>query len=144
LNFGQCASLDAIAQRITKNGLIVADEVGMGKTRIAVELARSVTKCGGRVAILVPPGLGYQWQAELREGGIDVPPILRSLWGYLAAWKSEGGSKQEPWFEHSIVMVSHAFTNWRLPGRYLASIRNADKSQGSGFMLQCRKASLLV
>ena len=30
----------------------------MGKTRIAVELARCVVESGGRVAILVPPGLG--------------------------------------------------------------------------------------
>ena len=68
-------------------------------------------KSGGRVAILVPPGLGYQWQAELRDGEInDVPPILRSLGAYLAPW----ADNQQPWFEKQAVMVSHAFTNWRL------------------------------
>ena len=83
----------------------------MGKTRIAVEVVRCVIKSGGRVAILVPPGLGYQWQAELRDGEInDVPPILRSLGAYLAPW----ADNQQPWFAKQTVMVSHAFTNWRL------------------------------
>jgi superfamily II DNA or RNA helicase len=111
LNPGQRASLRAIASRILRNGVVIADEVGMGKTRIAVEVARCVIKSGGRVAILVPPGLGYQWQAELRDGEInDVPPILRSLGAYLAPW----ADNQQPWFEKQAVMVSHAFTNWRL------------------------------
>ncbi len=111
LNRGQRASLRAIASRIVNNGVVVADEVGMGKTRIAVEVVRCVIKCGGRVAILVPPGLGYQWQAELRDGEInDVPPILRSLGAYLAPW----ADNQQPWFAKQTVMVSHAFTNWRL------------------------------
>ena len=111
LNQGQRASLRAIASRILKNGVVIADEVGMGKTRIAVEVARCVIDNGGRVAMLVPPGLGYQWQAELRDGEVnDVPPILRSLYAYLAAW----ADNQEPWFAKQAVMVSHAFTNWRL------------------------------
>jgi superfamily II DNA or RNA helicase len=111
LNVGQRASLRAIASRILKNGVVIADEVGMGKTRIAVEVARCVIKNGGRVAILVPPGLGYQWQAELRDGEVnDVPPILRSLYGYLLVWHDN----QQPWFAKQAVMVSHAFTNWRL------------------------------
>jgi superfamily II DNA or RNA helicase len=111
LNPGQRASLRAIASRIVRNGVVIADEVGMGKTRIAVEVARCVINSGGRVAILVPPGLGYQWQAELRDGEInDVPPILRSLGAYLAPW----ADNQQPWFAKQTVMVSHAFTNWRL------------------------------
>src|SRR5260370_29087387 len=83
LNPGQRASLRAIASRIPKNGVVIADEVGMGKTRIAVALARCVIERGGRVAILVPPGLGYQWQTELRDGEIIyVPRMLRSLSAY--------------------------------------------------------------
>jgi len=111
LNRGQRASLRAVASRIPRNGVVIADEVGMGKTRIAVEVARCVIKSGGRVAILVPPGLGYQWQAELRHGEInDVPAILRSLSAYLTPW----ADNQQPWFVKQPVMVSHAFTNWRL------------------------------
>ena len=115
LNEGQCASLRAVASRITTNGVVIADEVGMGKTRIAVEVARCVIEAGGRVAILIPPGLGYQWQDELQRGGVwDVPPILRSLWAYLYAWQSNEAAEQQPWFAKKAVMVSHAFINWRL------------------------------
>jgi superfamily II DNA or RNA helicase len=110
LNAGQRASLLALARRIVNNGVIIADEVGMGKTRIAVEVCRCVVESGGRAAILVPPGLGYQWQDELRQGGLqDVPTILRSLASYLRAWDDP----TQPWFEKPAVMVSHAFTNWR-------------------------------
>ncbi len=74
-NPGQQASLNAIADRIQYNGVVVADEVGMGKTRIAVEVARCVIECGGRVAILVPPMLGYQWKQELKDGGLGGFPL---------------------------------------------------------------------
>ncbi len=114
LNDGQRASLCVIAERLPNNGLVIADEVGMGKTRIAVETARAVVESGGRVAILVPPGLGYQWQRELRDGMVEAPFILRSLWAYLKAWESSQSEEQQAWFEQSVVVISHAFTNWRL------------------------------
>ena len=115
LNEGQRASLHAIAERLPRSGVIIADEVGMGKTRIAVEVAKRVKKAGGRTAILVPPGLGYQWETELRDGGIsDVRPLLRSLWSYFAAWQAEKEAEWQPWFDAQLVMLSHAFANWRL------------------------------
>lgn len=115
LNPGQRASLVAIGKRIPDNGVVIADEVGMGKTRIAVEVVRAVKECGGRVAILIPPGLGYQWQAELQSGKLnDVPNILRSIAGYLGVWSEE--NEASPWFETPVVLVSHAFANWRLSG----------------------------
>ena len=87
LDEGQCRAVAAIASRISDHGLLLADEVGMGKTRIAVALARCVREAGGRVAVLIPVGLGYQWQKELRDGHVpcDVPP-LRSLGQYFDAW----------------------------------------------------------
>ncbi len=112
LNVGQRASLRAIAKRLPNNGVIIADEVGMGKTRIAAAIAKSVIAAGGRVAILVPPSLGYQWSDELRAAKVETPLILRSLWQYLQAWESK--EKQAPWFKEAAVLVSHAFTNWRL------------------------------
>lgn len=113
LNSGQRASLLAIASRIKNNGLIVADEVGMGKTRIAVALAKAVVECGGRVAILVPPGLGYQWREELGVGGIrEVEPVVRSIRGYFEAWADE--EQPRPWFDQNTLLISHAFANWRL------------------------------
>jgi superfamily II DNA or RNA helicase len=105
--------LKAIAQRLPKNGIIIADEVGMGKTRIATTATKAVIDAGGRVAILVPPGLGFQWGDELRKSHVDgVQPILRSLWQYLKAWESP--KNPSPWFEQNVVLISHAFCNWRL------------------------------
>ncbi len=114
LNPGQRMSLCAIGERLPNNGVVIADEVGMGKTRIAVAVARSVQACGGRVAIVVPPGLGFQWRDELRDGGLEAPLILRSFWQYLAAWEPERTEDRTPWFKESVVLISHAFTNWRL------------------------------
>lgn len=126
LNEGQRACLRGMAARLRKRcdkagGMVIADEVGMGKTRIAVNLAKSVIAAGGRVAILVPPGLGVQWRAELRDGGVDAPPLLRSLWQYLCAWVPENDSPM-PWFEQDVVLLSHAFAPWRA-GKSLDSRR---------------------
>jgi len=112
LNDGQAASLQELAKRLPNNGVIIADEVGMGKTRIAAAVTRAVIDAGGRVAILVPAGLGYQWSDELQTAGVNAPPILRSLWQYLQAWKTK--DKNAPWVMESAIVVSHAFTNWRL------------------------------
>ncbi|TPG57828.1 type III restriction endonuclease subunit R [Roseomonas nepalensis] len=113
LNAGQRDSLHALAARIRQHGVVIADEVGMGKTRIAVALARAVTEAGGRVAILIPPTLGFQWREELRHGGIpDVPNVIRSLGGFLQIWS--GALEARPWFDEQVLLLSHGFTNWRL------------------------------
>lgn len=114
LNDGQTASLRELAKRLPSNGVIIADEVGMGKTRIAAAVARCVVAAGGRVAILVPPGLGYQWGDELQRADVKAPLILRSLRQYLSAWDPEQVKQKQPWFDQQVVLISHAFTNWRL------------------------------
>lgn len=112
LNDGQRASLVAISDRIGSNGVIVADEVGMGKTRIAVFVAKAVEQSGGRSAIVIPPGLSFQWIREFRDCGTDVLPVIRSLQGYFEAWNDEEQASV-PWFQQSVVMISHLFSNWR-------------------------------
>lgn len=112
LNTGQRASLAAIADRICSNGVIVADEVGMGKTRIAVFVAKAVMQSGGRCAVVIPPGLSFQWIREFRDCGTDILPVIRSLHGYFEAWNNEEPAPV-PWFQHSAVMISHLFSNWR-------------------------------
>lgn len=119
INDGQCASLIAIANWLPKNGVIIADEVGMGKTRIAVAVTRAVINAGGRVAIIVPPGLGYQWGDELRMVGVEVPEILRSLDAYLTAWKGDNGNKL--WAQYQAMVISHAFCNWQVRGNSQSS-----------------------
>lgn len=111
LNQGQRDSLEAIAERINHHGLILADEVGMGKTRIVAAVVKAVMDAGGRAAMFIPPGLGYQWNRELRDSKVFAPPMLRSLWDYLKAW--EPGAEPSPWFQCNAVLVSHLFSNWR-------------------------------
>lgn len=98
------SACESTRHRKTSSEMVsIADEVGMGKTRIAVTLASSVIRSGGRVAILVPPGLGAQWQDELRGGGVEAPKLLRSLWQFLSAWrepvplKNHGSNAKSCW-----------------------------------------------
>ena len=121
LNDGQRASLKAVATRMPNNGIIIADEVGMGKTRIATTVTKAVIDAGGRVAILVPPGLGFQWGDELRKSHVEgVPEILRSLDAYLYAWSSITRGKNPkpkdhaPWANYKTLIFSHAFCNWQV------------------------------
>ena len=73
---GQKAALAAMADRIDikQRALLIADEVGMGKTLIAATLADAVVKAGGRVAVVIPPGIGTQWRKEFSR----VRYILRA------------------------------------------------------------------
>jgi len=115
LNAGQRASLTAIAKRLTRNGVLIADEVGLGKTRIAAAVTRAVVDAGGRVAIVAPPVLGYQWRDELVNQAqlAQVPAMLRSLNDYLEAWTGQPAEHQ-PWGTQPVVLVSHVFSNWSI------------------------------
>jgi len=114
LNDSQKASVKNILMRIESSGVIIADEVGMGKTRIAVELIQAVKEAGGRVAIVIPTTLGFQWQKELNERESDLAPkhTINSLWRYMQAWSDDENSEHLD--EEPIVLVSHNFANWRI------------------------------
>lgn len=119
LDAGQCDTLCGIADRIVDNGMIIADEVGMGKTRIAATLARCVVAAGGRVAIIIPPGLGFQWQTELADAALTVPDVIRGLPSYYRAWQAADTRKASvqplrPWYEQPALLISHAFGRWCL------------------------------
>ncbi|WP_225861920.1 DEAD/DEAH box helicase [Ideonella benzenivorans] len=111
LNKGQRATLRVFGTQLPRNGMVLADEVGMGKTRIAVQLIDSVVRSGGRVAVLIPSGLGYQWQRELRGGGLETEYVLRGIVSYMDGW-AEGGPI--PWNQRKVVVLSHAFSNWKI------------------------------
>lgn len=112
-NKGQRAMLMALAERLPDHGVLIADEVGMGKTLVAVEAAKAVLQCGGRVAILVPTGLAAQWQDELKTLDITPPDILRSLEGFVCGLGDGDPESAASWFNAQILLISHTFSNWR-------------------------------
>lgn len=111
LNGGQRGSLRVFARHLPNYGMVLADEVGMGKTRIAAQVIDSVVRCGGRVAVLIPSGLGYQWHRELVGAGVDSEHVLRGIVGYMEGWR---GGEVVPWSSRQMVVLSHAFSNWQI------------------------------
>ena len=142
LDEGQCASIRVIAERLRdgRRALLIADEVGMGKTRIAVALIDAVCRCGGRAAIVMPAGLGSQWQTELRLFDPHDRTLLpvRSYESFIRGFGSEGDDdlsagwqerrdarlrdrrqqRELPhgaWRDERILMISHAFARMAFP-----------------------------
>ena len=66
----QRAEVEDILRRLsTQPGVILADEVGMGKTYVALGIAYSVAiRCPrGPVIVMVPPNLVDKWEEELKK-----------------------------------------------------------------------------
>ena len=144
LDEGQRATLVELARRIRsgQRAALLADEVGMGKTRIAVALIEAVRRAGGRSAIVLPAGLGAQWQAELRRFDPDDRTLLplRSYEGFINGFveenDAEGSDRRkrshrewlldrrqqrelpvQGWAAEPILMISHSFATMRFPSR---------------------------
>jgi len=142
LDAGQRASVAELAARIRsgQRAALLADEVGMGKTRIAVALISAVRQAGGRAAIVLPAGLGVQWQKELRLFQPDDQTLLplRSYDGFIAGFlteeDAEGNEKhkrkhkdwlrnrrqqrelpKKGWADEEVLMISHTFAAMRFP-----------------------------
>lgn len=65
----QRAEVEEILRRLRKQpGVVLADEVGMGKTFVALGIAYSVAACSpqGPVIIMVPPNLVGKWEQDLK------------------------------------------------------------------------------
>jgi hypothetical protein len=116
LDRGQQASLAWIIERLQHcRGVVLADEVGTGKTRIACAVIHAVVAAGGRVATVVPKGLMHQWIDESRKLDPDVPvkslmtlpELFRSVKS-ATHWAQLAPQPQQPeWW-----LVSH---NFRIP-----------------------------
>src|SRR5262245_17867340 len=75
----QIAAEDAARQEATaaaileslrgQPGVVLADEVGMGKTYVALAVAASVLRStrSRPVVVMMPPGLADKWQAEWQQ-----------------------------------------------------------------------------
>jgi hypothetical protein len=135
---GQSRALRAIADRLRSGQrcLLLADEVGMGKTLIAAALIESVRLAGGRAAVVIPPSLGAQWQKEIQRVRADAKPLLplRSFQTFLQSYalpqnlsdraaiqkrrrddlKKRRLQRELPpdgsnWNDESILLLSHTF-----------------------------------
>src|SRR3954465_13893327 len=65
----QRAEVEEILRRLrTQPGVILADEVGMGKTFVALGVAYSIAKCSrrGAVILMVPANLVDKWEQDLK------------------------------------------------------------------------------
>ena len=70
-----------MALRLDPVRLLIADDVGVGKTIEAALVARELLECGtaDKLAVLCPPHLAEQWQAELlSKFHIDAQVVLSS------------------------------------------------------------------
>lgn len=136
LDCGQRRALARLSCRVRRGArmTLLADEVGMGKTRIAVALVDAVKRAGGRAAIVLPAGLGGQWRDELRLFDPENMPLLplRSYQSFI-----EGFSEKHPnpglkatsrnarrhqrelpkasWSNEDVLMISHNFAAMRFP-----------------------------
>lgn len=114
LDEGQRASLTWMAERLPQSGVVLADEVGTGKTRIACAVVHAVLEAGGRAAVVVPHGLMHQWTAESRKLRANSPApkelttfteFLREVSPNAVSWKdfSPRPDESEWW------LISHGF-----------------------------------
>lgn len=138
LDDGQKASLRAIQRRLKtgQRALLLADEVGMGKTRIAAALIHAVKKSGGRTAVVLPPNVGKQWLSEIQvfdEADRTLMP-LRSYKGFIEGYAPEHSERttdrkernrkaklksqrqmraipEGRWHEENTLLISHNFAN---------------------------------
>lgn len=144
LDPGQRATVAELAGRIRNGGraILLADEVGMGKTRIAVALIEAVRRAGGRSAIILPAGLGVQWQKELRCFNPDDRTLLplRSYDSFIAGFLDDDDAKGTErykrshrerlmdrrqhrelpgngWADERVLMISHNLANMRFQER---------------------------
>ena len=114
LDDGQRASLRWMAERLPQNGVVLADEVGTGKTRIACAVVHAVLEAGGRAAVVVPHGLMHQWSAESRKLRANGPAakelttfteFVREVSPNDASWKDLSPRRDTPeWW-----LISHGF-----------------------------------
>jgi superfamily II DNA or RNA helicase len=98
-----------MALRQDRVRLLIADDVGVGKTVEALLVAKELLAQGDaqRLAVLTPPHLAEQWQREMREKfHIDAELVLPSTVGRLERGLPYGTSLFEA---HPFVVVSVDF-----------------------------------
>ncbi len=98
-----------LALKLPVARLLIADDVGIGKTVEAALIARELMDRGEvtRLAVLCPPHLAEQWQAELRDKfHLDAELVLPST---VTRLERECGPGQSVFDGYPIVIVSTDF-----------------------------------
>ena len=104
LDEGQQRSVRFILEKLPKHGVVLADEVGTGKTRIACALIDAVMRCGGRAVAVVPRGLLGQWRDEFTQfREAKAEPRILTTWLDFLQDSSANRTPGEWW------LVSHGF-----------------------------------
>ncbi len=97
----------AKALRLPRVNLLIADDVGLGKTIEAGLVVRELM-LRRRVDLVVvagPPSMLHQWQSELRTRfGLDAVLLDRA---FLRDLRRERGFAVDPWSVHSRFPISH-------------------------------------
>ncbi len=110
LDDGQRASLAWMSGRLPQSGVVLADEVGTGKTRIACAVVQAVVNSGGRAAVVVPHGLMHQWQHEAQKLGMRSAKSFTTLREFVEDAKTKSWEEIAPApTTEEWLLVSHGF-----------------------------------
>ncbi|MDW8371464.1 MAG: DISARM system SNF2-like helicase DrmD [Geminicoccaceae bacterium] len=97
----------AKALRLPRVNLLIADDVGLGKTIEAGLVVRELL-LRGRIDLLVvaaPPSMLHQWQEELATRfGLEAVLVDRL---YLRELRRKRGFSADPWASHTRFLISH-------------------------------------
>jgi len=113
--------------------MLIADEVGLGKTITAGLLIRQVwiSELARRILLLVPKGVMRQWQDELYEKfNLNVPIYdgQKLIWKKTHGWQGSNERKVEPnkWHEEAFVIASSHLMRRRDRAKELINAQNWD------------------
>ncbi len=97
----------AKALRLPRVNLLIADDVGLGKTIEAGLILRELMlrRRVDRVVIAAPPAMLHQWRQEMqRRFGLDFEVLDRT---FLRRIRKERGFSVNPWTTHPRFLISH-------------------------------------
>lgn len=108
----QVEAFVAALQALKSGGIILADEVGLGKTIEAGLVLKYLIKNGSkRILIAMPPPLRRQWQDELWEKfeiKAEIPESKYSVqYRDAAEWRAKFGSSNP-----LVIIASYGFASW--------------------------------
>jgi SNF2 family DNA or RNA helicase len=113
-----------MALRLDSVRMLIADDVGVGKTIEAAMIARELLDRGvaRRLVVLCPPHLCEQWQAELREKfAIDAAVIQPATMGRLERNLPRPDLGVYQYYRHLIISIDYAKTE-RNRGTFLNNV----------------------